>query len=1512
MKKKKLINQLNKIKISWRVWLALWVIALLLPISLKILFKPKKTIAWWDSSWAYRKQITVTNNEASTLTNFQVPITFDTATLIEEGKLRANCTDLRVVDSTDTSTYPHYIEDCNSSSSRVWVKVTSLPSGDTTLYFYYGNSSASNINSGVDVFEFFDDFSFDSTYQYTITKNEASNTETWNQDTHMLEVRTGNNYNTTLSQQVSSMPSSGRAVISFEKIADYPADNSSYLSIENSSTSDNYKFVWAGSGYSTQGVSKTVSSVETDSSTETGTVDTDGDTYTIETYWSPTAIRLDIDGSQRKQISPTTNTDDISPDTFSYYNYQLDLNIDYIFIAKDTANRPTSAASSEEIKPAASGDQVVSHWKFDSQSGQAAYDTENNYHAILGASSSAESSDPTWKTQSVCKVNGCLDFDGTDDYVSVPHNDAIDFGNGTTDEAFSLSAWIYMDDATTFRIIEKMDDTDPGTLPDGWALSTTDSDELFFRVYDGGFSEEEINSVTSGTVTSYESQWIHVTATYDGSKTGTGINLYINGQLIDQTRSTGGSYNGFDDKGDPLEIGRALYSSYSYSNGLIDEVKIHNYELTAAQVLSEYNFGSGMVHGVSTIKSSVLDSGAGNPPVLEWNIDDKTGTTVKDSSGNDNNGTIYNYNYASWKSSPDCHQGGCLSFDADNSQRAATSSVPTTKTTDLTFQGWFYWTGESESYVQVMMHNGSTSANGYGLLIGDGACSAGSEINVLLAGGGGSCDAVNSSTNMPSGEWVFLTVTSSSNDWTLYMNGEAIHSGSDSGTSTPTGGFGAGANYSGGSYFNGRADDIKVFDYVRSQDQILYDYYQGASNYYWSFDDVYGDTAVNVQESGTGDGDLGGSGQACPSSSDSSCPTWTSSGKADGALDFETSGTTDDYVDMGDLFYNDELTVCAWVNGETLDSNARTVIAKRNSSGTTAGSNEWSLYVEDQIAKFQGWSSSSAVVNLYSTTSLSTSQWYHLCAVQNGDGNVAYLYVNGNQEDTYTQWDVIQNTSSSVQVGVRTSDDDNTYWDGQIDEIKIFKYGLSSTQVIQEYNKASGDSYGVFGDEADDISDGSGNPPYIYYKLDEKTGTTAYDHSGNGNNGTFGGGTASYYPTWATLGKIGAALDFDGSDDYVDMGNWTSEDTSYTIEFWMNADAATGTDRMIMRGNSIYCFYNPSIKFTGTGISFQESGCSGEGEMGTVTASTDEWIHVAMTRDGETTKAYVNGRLELIDTSLGDPTSTSGGKQILGARNTDGTIEYHYDGKLDEVKIYDYARTAAQIAYDYNRGRPVAYWKLDDCSGSTAYDSSGNSINGTVVIGGSGSQTSAGTCTTSGAWYNGRTGKYQSSLNFDGTDDYVNLSGSSTELQITGAISISSWVKTSSSGSYQVVVDDLGADTFTSWSQWLDGSGKVGWYSGGGWLTSTDAVNDGSWHHIVTTVDSSDTLKFYIDGVLDSTYSSVDSRSATSDDKAIGRRSDSNTYNFTGQIDDVRIYNYDLSANQVKKIMLLDSAVHFE
>jgi hypothetical protein len=114
------------------------------------------------SGWSYRKPITIDNTKnANTLSNYQVSVTLDTASLISAGKLRSDCGDIRFTDSDGQTLLSYWIESgCNSANTKIWVKVPSIPASSTkTIYVYYGNPSATSQSNGYSTFDFFDDFS---------------------------------------------------------------------------------------------------------------------------------------------------------------------------------------------------------------------------------------------------------------------------------------------------------------------------------------------------------------------------------------------------------------------------------------------------------------------------------------------------------------------------------------------------------------------------------------------------------------------------------------------------------------------------------------------------------------------------------------------------------------------------------------------------------------------------------------------------------------------------------------------------------------------------------------------------------------------------------------------------------------------------------------------------------------------------------------------------------------------------------------------------------------------------------------------------------------------------------------------------------------------------------------------------------------------------------------------------------------------------------------------------------
>jgi hypothetical protein len=119
-----------------------------------LICKSSSAVCALGSQWGYRKSIIITNSGSSALTDYQVNVTLDTASLISAGKMRSDCGDIRFTDSDGSTLLNYWLESgCNSASTKIWVKVPSIPASSTkTIYVYYGNPSATSASNYDNVF----------------------------------------------------------------------------------------------------------------------------------------------------------------------------------------------------------------------------------------------------------------------------------------------------------------------------------------------------------------------------------------------------------------------------------------------------------------------------------------------------------------------------------------------------------------------------------------------------------------------------------------------------------------------------------------------------------------------------------------------------------------------------------------------------------------------------------------------------------------------------------------------------------------------------------------------------------------------------------------------------------------------------------------------------------------------------------------------------------------------------------------------------------------------------------------------------------------------------------------------------------------------------------------------------------------------------------------------------------------------------------------------------------------
>ena len=289
---------------------------------------------------------------------------------------------------------------------------------------------------------------------------------------------------------------------------------------------------------------------------------------------------------------------------------------------------------------------------------------------------------------------------------------------------------------------------------------------------------------------------------------------------------------------------------------------------------------------------------------------------------------------------------------------------------------------------------------------------------------------------------------------------------------------------------------------------------------------------------------------------------------------------------------------------------------------------------------------------------------------------------------------------------------------------------------------------------------------------------------------------------------------------------------------------------------------------------------------------------------------YINGKLDQGSLTQSGLPATSTQSVKIGARGTDASPSTFFPGKIDDVKIYNYARTAGQVAYDYNRGAPVAHWKLDECQGAIAYDATSQRNNGTITIGASGEDT-VGTCTTSStAWGSGASGKYGASLSFDKTDDYVDLDSAASDMPSgTTNVTLSAWIKPTTFATNRSIVVYGGTASNKGYGIGVGNTAsKANMSINGTYYSGSSTLSASQWYHIVGVYDHTN-VKLYVNGVLDLTQSVTSS--VTSDTTLrIGMEPSRSMY-FDGQIDDVKIFNYPLSAAQVRKLFNEGGAVRY-
>ena len=194
-----------------------------------------------------------------------------------------------------------------------------------------------------------------------------------------------------------------------------------------------------------------------------------------------------------------------------------------------------------------------------------------------------------------------------------------------------------------------------------------------------------------------------------------------------------------------------------------------------------------------------------------------------------------------------------------------------------------------------------------------------------------------------------------------------------------------------------------------------------------------------------------------------------------------------------------------------------------------------------------------------------------------------------------------------------------------------------------------------------------------YWLLDEESGPSAQDMV------TLQGGTLMNGPVWRPAeGKFGGALEFDGLDDYVDLGPMDEvSGLELTIAFWFNADDFEVHDaRFISKASGVqdedHYWMVSTLNETAVRFRLKAGGATATliSEAGAVAINT--WHHIAATYNGSQMRLYVDGSRVGSQEKTGQIDTDSGVLAVLG-NQTPGAGDRPFDGRIDDVRIYNRA-----------------------------------------------------------------------------------------------------------------------------------------------------------------------------------------------------------------------------------------------
>jgi hypothetical protein len=339
-------------------------------------------------------------------------------------------------------------------------------------------------------------------------------------------------------------------------------------------------------------------------------------------------------------------------------------------------------------------------------------------------------------------------------------------------------------------------------------------------------------------------------------------------------------------------------------------------------------------------------------------------------------------------------------------------------------------------------------------------------------------------------------------------------------------------------------------------------------------------------------------------------------------------------------------------------------------------------------------------INEQTVSSQVSAGWHHVALTYNKDAgsNQQKLYIDGVLAAQSILSAFISTNSNILKIGESFS--------GAIDEVRIWNDVRTEAEIRANMYRELINPTG----EANLVA---------YYQFNETSGTNLPDESVNSNNGTLTNMSGNEWQTSPAFAGPKNCLDFDGSDDYVEVADDPSlyQNNTITVSAWIyprNITVDMNWKRIIEKNSWVKDgwtffhshFYNPELHVDIDGDNVNS------GQI----ISENQWQHITFTYNSTHLKIYYNG--EEVYSALKSYTLYSANPLSIGHANGAGD---YFNGIIDEVCIWNTALTARQIRENMcktlvgDETGLIAYYNFDNTAGTTLQDFSGNANDGTLT-----------------------------------------------------------------------------------------------------------------------------------------------------------------------------------------------------